>query len=239
MGGYNMQDILKEIEEVAALVQNSEDINSVLDIFHRFIHFYTMLHIDGTMNTFSDEKDDISFELADLGVIKGRDQLRKHFSYMPKLAKKPGIFLHHYTTCPVVEIAVDGLTAKLTCFAPGADAIAEALMQNWKYGKYYADFIKQKDMQWRIWHLRWFRTFETPLMVGWLECQEVTKKEQSHPAVKDAYEERADALPGNYPEDWAYPKWYSPDKPNYLMPEPVKPYEKWDGITAMDFTRKY
>ena len=46
MGVYKMQDILKEIEEVAALVQNSEDINSVLDIFHRFIHFHQMLRVN-------------------------------------------------------------------------------------------------------------------------------------------------------------------------------------------------
>lgn len=234
-----MQNIIKQIEEIEAVAQKSEDINMVLDVFHRYIHYYGMLHIDGIMSTFSDEEDDVSLEMADLGVIQGRNQLKKHFSYMPKLAQKPGIFSYYYVTSPVVEIAADGMSAKLTCFAPGADGIAEAMMQNWIYGKYYADFFKQKDGQWKIWHVRWFRTFEAPLMVGWLECQEVTQKEQENPAVADVYEEKADVLPSTYPKDWPYPKWYSTDKQNYLMPEPVRPYEKWDGMSAMDFTREY
>ena len=52
---------------------------------------------------------------------------------------------------------------------------------------------------------------------------------------------RAAASPfeaGSYPESWQYPKHYSPDEVNYLLPEPPAPYKTWDGMTAAVKTRK-
>ena len=214
------------------------DTNRILDIFYRYIHYFSLLHREGILSTFAD-RDDVSLELAEEGVVVGPEQLRRHFSFMPVLAQKPGILVYHYVTCPVVEIAADGATAKLTCFAPGCDAMAPASMQDWIYGKYYVDLIRQTDGQWKVWHVRWFRTFETPVTVGWLKEQTAHDKQYGHAKLKDAYAQRAEKQPSTYPPYWKYPKHFDPTQPNYLLPEPPKAYTSWDGMTAMDMTRTY
>lgn len=232
--------IEKELAELTALADKNSAVNTVLKVFHAYVNYYSQQHIEGVMAQFADQPD-VSLEVADEGKVVGLENIRRYFSYMPVLAKKPGILMYHYVTTEVVEVAEDGQTAKLTAMSPSCDAMAKAQMQNWCYGKYYADFIKDANGDWKIWHIQWFSTFETPVTTGWLKEQTAHKAEFVHPELADAYVEtlKVEREKSSYPENWEYPTHFDPKSRNYLMPEPAEPYQKWDGMTSMKNTRGY
>lgn len=232
-----MQELEKDLEQLELFAEQLSDHDAVLNCFYRYIHYYGQLHITGTMEQFS-RRSDVSLEIGEEGIYEGYDTIERYFGFMPKLAKKPGIMIYHYVDTPVVELAGDGKTAKLTCLAPGLDAAAKALVQNWIYGKYHVDLIKE-DGVWKLWHVQWFRTFECAMTAGWLKEQTAHDKELTHPELADVYEGLPKPEPGSYPEDWKYPKHFDTTKVNYLMPEPPEAYETWKGKTSMKVTRKY
>lgn len=233
-------DFEKEFAELKALADRNCAVNEVLKTLHRYVNYYSQEHIEGVMAQFADEPD-VSLEVADEGKVVGLENIRRYFSYMPIIAKKPGILMYHYVTTEVVAVAEDGKTAKVTAMSPSCDAMAKAQMQNWCYGKYYVDFIRNAQGEWKIWHIQWFSTFEAPVTVGWLKQQTAHKAEFTDPNLADAYEEtlRVEREKSSYPEDWAYPTHFDPKKQNYLMPEPAEPYAAWDGMTSMRKTREY
>lgn len=232
-----MQDLLKDIGALEEFATRLVDHDQILNTFYRYIHYYGELHITGTMQQFS-KRPDISLEIGEEGVYEGYDTIKAYFGFMPKLAQKPGILIYHYTDTPVIEIAKDGQTAKLTALAPGLDAAAKALVQNWIYGKYYVDLIKE-DGEWKLWHVQWFRNFECSMTKGWMKEQTAHDRELVAPELADAYQDLPQGQKGSYPDDWQYPKHYDPERVNYLMPEPPQAYETYSGKTAMVKTREY
>jgi len=233
-------NIEKELAGLTALADKNSAVHSVLKVFHAYVNYYSQQHIEGVMAQFAD-KPDVSLEIADEGKVVGLADIRRYFSYMPVLAKKPGILMYHYVTTEVVEVAGDGKTAKLTAMSPSCYAMAKAQMQHWCFGKYYVDFIKEDDGSWKMWHVQWFSTFETPVTAGWLKEQTAHKAEFTHPELADAYVEtlKVEKQPSSYPADWDYPTHFDPKSKNYLLPEPAEPYETWDGMTAIKNTRGY
>lgn len=231
-------DLYNKIEELNALADRLTAKDDIINCFHRYVNFYSELHIEGMMKQFSTERKDICLEIGEDGLYEGEKAIREVFAFMPKLAKRPGSIIYHYVDTEVVEIAQDGLTAKLTCLAPGFDADAKALTQNWIYGKYYVDLIKEANGKWKLWHVQWFRNFEAPMMKGWLENSIAHDQEVSHPAFKDIYGDSKKSDKSNYPTNWSYPKHFVIDEVNYLLPEPPQPYKTWDGMTGTVKTRK-
>ena len=232
-----MQDLEKDLESLEFLTEEISDHDAILNCFYRYIHFYGQLHIEGVMEQFSKDHSDVSLEIGEEGIYTGLNTIRSYFGFMPKLSQKPGIMIYHYVDTPVVEIAGDHKTAKITCLAPGLDAAAKALVQNWIYGKYYVDMVKEADGSWKLWHVQWFRTFECAMTAGWLKEQTAHDKELVHPELSDAYEGLPAPEDSSYPKDYSYPKHFDPEKVNYLLPEPPKPYSSWNGKTSMDITR--
>lgn len=232
-----MKDLWKDIEELEQVAERLTDHDQILNTFYRYIHYYGELHINGVMEQFADRAD-ITLEIGEEGLYRGPETIRSYFGFMPKLAQKPGILVYHYTDTPVVEIAGDGKTAKVTALAPGLDAAAKALVQNWIYGKYYADLIKENGA-WKLWHVQWFREFECSMTKGWMKEQTAHDRELVAPELADAYADMPKGEKGTYPDDWAYPKHYDPENVNYLLPEPPKAYRSYDGITATEKTRAY
>lgn len=231
-------ELNEKIAELTCLASKLNNRDEIINCFHRYINFYSEQHIDGVMAQFTTTQPDVSLEIGEKGCLKGLDAIRAYFGYMPKIAARPGAIIYHYVDTQVVTIAEDGKTAKLTCLAPGFDADAKSLTQNWVYGKYYADLVREENGEWKLWHVRWFRNFEAPMMIGWLKNQTAHDDVENHPAMQDVYGEKAPFEAGSYPESWQYPKHYSPDEVNYLLPEPPAPYKTWDGMTAAVKTRK-
>lgn len=229
----------KELADLSVIVTRNSAVNEVLNVFHSYVHYFSQNHISGVLKQFALDKEDVSLEIGEEGKIVGAEQLRKHFAYMPRLAKQTGVLVYHYVTSEVVEVAEDGKTAKVTALSPSCDAMGQAQLQNWIFGKYYVDMIKTEDGSWKLWHVQWFRTFETPVTVGWLKVQTSHDAEINHPKMVDVYADPAARNESSYPADWRYPKHYDTEQVNYLMPEPPKPYKSWDGITSMEFTRDY
>lgn len=232
-----MQNLLEGICALEKQAIKLVDHDQILNAFYRYIHYYGELHITGVMEQFAD-RPDISLEIGEEGIYEGRETIQAYFGFMPKLAQKPGILIYHYTDTPVVEIAKDGQSAKLTALAPGLDAAAKALVQNWVYGKYYADLVKENGA-WKLYHVQWFRDFECSMTKGWMKEQTAHDRELVALELKDAYEKLPRPKESSYPENWAYPKHYDPERVNYLMPEPPQPFNTYDGKTAMTKTREY
>ncbi|MBR0091838.1 MAG: nuclear transport factor 2 family protein [Lachnospiraceae bacterium] len=232
-----MFDLENGIAELETFTQKLSDYDAVLNRFYRYIHYYGLMHISGVMEQFS-KKEDVSLEIGEEGMYTGYETIKEYFGFLPKLAAKPGTMIYHYVDTPVVQIAKDGQTAKITCLAPGLDAAAKALVQNWVYGKYYVDLIRE-DGEWKLWHVQWFRTFECAMTEGWLKEQTAHDRDVKQPALADVYSGGPKAEAGSYPDDWKYPKHFDPDAVNYLLPEPPKAYDTWMGKTAMENTRTY
>lgn len=232
-------DLEKQILELSRIADHNSDVDAVLKVFHNYLHYFAQNHVTGVLEQFSGEQEDISLEVGEEGRIVGRADLEKHFAYMPRLAQKPGVLVYHYVTTEVVEIAQDGQTAKLTALSPSCDAMGQAQIQNWIYGKYHVDLVKQSDGQWKLWHVQWFRTFEAAVTLGWLKEQTAHDAEVVHPKLADVYADPAPRAGSSYPPAWPYPRHYDPERVNYLMPEPPEPYAHWDGSTAMKMTRGY
>ena len=81
-------------------------------------------------------------------------------------------FLHVHTECsPVIEISADGKTAKGTWVSPGLETnmfdVKPATLWGWM--KLGADFVKESDGKWKIWHLQIYPLFMTPYDQSWAE----------------------------------------------------------------------
>lgn len=90
-------------------------------------------------------------------------------------------------TTPLIEIALDGQTAKGLWYIMGAttEVYSAGPKAGWYFGRCGVDFVKE-DGQWKIWHMRWCPDFKTPLDGNWtknklpphegIEYPEPTKK---------------------------------------------------------------
>lgn len=64
------------------------------------------------------------------------------------------MFMHALTT-PYIEVAGDGRTAQGLWYAPGHITFTDpdGSQGIWMYERYGADFIREEDDQWKLWHL--------------------------------------------------------------------------------------
>mgnify|MGYP004630445187 CR=1 FL=1 len=84
-------------------------------------------------------------------------------------------FIHHLDT-PVIEVAADGKTARGAWWSPGHETFPRhdglpGQAAIWAWSKYGADFIKEED-GWKIWRMRIYPMFKTPVGTSWTECTE-------------------------------------------------------------------
>ena len=79
----------------------------------------------------------------------------------PEIANVPanlgyGSFVNHHVSTPCVVLAGDGQPAKGTWYSMGVECDGNPDGSSkcvWYYIKYCADFVKEEDGQWKIWHL--------------------------------------------------------------------------------------
>jgi SnoaL-like domain len=124
----------------------------------------------------------------------GMDSLvRFYVTGMPK--KTSGALWYHMLTTPVIEVAADGKTAKGIWMSFGN--VSGALMEGqkpeaqWTQEKYGVDFVKENG-RWKIWHLRTYVDFYTPVGKDWLD----PANNLAAPHVQDATGAGVKAEPG-------------------------------------------
>ena len=85
---------------------------------------------------------------------------------------KGAVFFHHLDT-PIIEVAADGKTARGAWWSPGHETFPRGDREPgqgaiWAWSKYGADFIKEDD-GWKIWRMRIYPMFKTPVGTSWTE----------------------------------------------------------------------
>ena len=223
--------LLKRYESLQARAQRLADIQQVEKVFDTYLQYCALQHEQGVLDTFALDLPDVSVEEGYSEVYEGSKAVKGYFAALVRLAGKNGILWEQQAVCPVIEIAGDGKTAKLVCFARGVKCIAPAELQTYLAGKYYVDFTKQADRRWKIWHLHWFMTYETRVKEGFLYNQTNNNREWQHPDLQDVFVEKPNK-PATY-----WPVLLNPVAPADYVPEAPEPYQTYDGITALKRTR--
>lgn len=224
----NVQERIESLRKRAERVAAVHDVEKV---FNKYIQYYNLQHKDGMLSCFCLDEPDVSIEEAYSEVFQGREKVEEYFNCFKRLAGKKGIILEQTSVCPVIEIAGDGETAKLVSFSRGIKGIAPADLQTYVAGRYYADFKKQKNGDWKIWHLHWFVAFDTPVKVGFLNQQITDKSEWTNPEMADVFTAQANK-PSTY-----WPAVFNPKASFDYIPEAPEPYEHYDGMTDLKRTR--
>lgn len=146
-----------------------------------------------------------------------------------------GAVMMHEMDTEIIEVAADAKTAKGCWISPGhetyvirggdgvgilKDEESGTAHAEWCWGKYAADFIKDPDGRWKIWHMRLYPLFKTEYGTSWVKA--------AQPVPDDYSFTHAQRGPGA----WVY----SPDViyPENEPPIPA-PYNTFDdvGITFL------
>jgi hypothetical protein len=98
-----------------------------------------------------------------VGEFEARQQasLDAYAAAHPEIANNPtnlgyGSMTNHHVSTPCVVLADDGMTAKGTWYSMGVECEGKPDGDStctWYYIKVCADFVKEEDGQWKIWHL--------------------------------------------------------------------------------------
>ena len=177
------------------------------------------------MDLFALDTPGVSAEIAPGGVYEGKESLKKLFLGAYAARDRTGWLGEHDLTTPMIEVAGDLKTAMGVWFCPGVrvqrkDVTAEPSKQGeleagFVWGKYKVDFVKERGT-WKIWHLKWYRTFNAPHGKSWIDVSTGTGE--------------APVLWGKFSPDrpTTYFKPYDPKGMSELEPPPPEPYQTSD-----------
>ena len=225
------KQLRQRYEELMARAQRVSDIQTVENVFNKFLQYYNLQHAEGMLSLFALDQPDVSIEEAYSEVFEGREAVESYIDQFRRLATKRGVLLEEHAVCPVIELAGDGKTAKIVCFARGIKGVAATKCQTYLAGRYYADFIKSVDGEWKIYHLHYFLIYDSEVKKGFMYSQLTDNSEWTNDEMKDVFTALANK-PSTY-----WPVIFNPKAPYDYIPEAPDPYETYDGITALKRTR--
>ncbi|KAL3447699.1 hypothetical protein BJX65DRAFT_307760 [Aspergillus insuetus] len=190
---------------------------------HQLMGRHTVNHLaknmPKTLSFFALDEPDVSVEVGDRGLYRGRAALETLFQDQFGSAALKGNLLFPFLTTGMVEVAGDGKTAKGTWRSPSVQAVIPKEGQGepepiWLFGSYAVDFIK-KNNEWKIWHFHWFRTIKCNHEKGW---------------IKDQSWQNAGPLADSPDlEPTTYHNPYTPESVQDSVPPCPRPYETYDG----------
>lgn len=223
--------LLERYENLKKRAERVQTAQEVENLFDTYLQYYNLQHTDGMLSCFALEKEDVSVEEAYSEVFEGKKAVEEYYSCFRKLAVKKGVLLEQHCTCPVIEVAGDGQTAKMVCFSRGVKAISAAKCQTFIAGRYYVDFVKDSNGVWKIWHMHWFMIYDSDMKKGFMFSQTTNNEEWGVEEMKDVFTAQA-TKPSTY-----WPVIFNPAVSYDYIPEPPDAYETYDGITALKRTR--
>lgn len=155
----------RELEKLKAL-------NEIQNLMGRYEVVHNPLVMWRTpIDCFALTMPDVSMEVSDWGVWVGEEAITYLFGTVMKEEPVGTMFIHTLAT-PVIQVAGDGRTAKGTWHSPGFETqIGKDMVPHgfWCWGSYSADFIRENGV-WKIWHLKWWRTFRCDYYKSWTDC---------------------------------------------------------------------
>ena len=197
---------------------------------------YEMIHLNlvETRRTgrecFAIWRDDCTMEVSDWGCLVGPDAIIGFWESLVAPQEEGGIFWHGLAT-PVIEVAGNGQTAKVSWMSPGFETMPPFGNKSgkfecfWCFGRYGCDFIRNPETgEWKIWHLKWFRTIRSDFYRSWYDDAANTLV-----GLPNEHDEKApkEKKPNVYPSVFHQP--YKPDKVPVPFPATPQPYHDYDG----------
>jgi hypothetical protein len=159
--GASAAEVRRSLEEE---VQRLEDMQEIENLMARY---YWMQHYDlqGMENLYALKTPGIYQEGPN-----GRQEGAESFAHGAAHPKDPGFIHMHPESSPIIELADDGKTAKGAWISPGIEAnrFTSEAKPFWAWAKLGADFVKEADGKWKIWHLDVYGLFMCPLKGGWI-----------------------------------------------------------------------
>jgi hypothetical protein len=197
------------IKELEAKVRRLDDIEAITRL-QRVYGYY--LHTDRQekiIDMFSDDTE--SVEVADRGLFRGKEGVRKFFGAAlrgsSKRPRQPGDMEIPLQLQAVIDVAKDGKTAKgrWQTLIIGAKPVAGVKRQTWAHGVYENEYVKENG-EWKFKKLHFNLTFRTPYEDGWLKTP-VIDASVDYPVKPDAMPTAYHPYPSGYtvPFHWDEP----------------------------------
>lgn len=200
------------------------------NIMNRYSYKLLFGQVEECLDLFALKTPGVRVSIGPFGIWEGSESVKRcYLEFHPFLTygkiggsvRSPGMLMADSNGEAIVEVAGDGKTAKGLWIVVGADTAGKAegkLRGYWCWSKRAADFIKEDDGKWKIWHYGVYGIFHTPYVKDWVESE-------------------PDPMGGLPPH---VPKEYGPDKPptywwNYsidksieYIPRAPEPYYTWE-----------
>lgn len=173
-----LEEMNHKLEALQLQVDRLEGAQICANLMSRYVNYHAAFrHKDYV--AFWAQREDCILEMP-WGKYLGFENVKKcyldhHFDRGDEGAEEKmagAVFFHHLDT-PIIEVAADGLTARGAWWSPGHETVPSQENEDgqfafWAWSKYGADFIKE-DGQWKIWRMRIYPMFKTPVGVSWAE----------------------------------------------------------------------
>jgi hypothetical protein len=218
----------KSSDDILLAIRRLEAVTAIQNIMGH----YEQLHLNlvETARTgrecFATWREDCSLEISDWGCIFGPEGICAFWESMNPPEKRGAIFYHALAT-PVMEIAGNGETAKVTWASPGFETMPGfgtpdgQAKSYWCWGRYGCDFIRNPETgEWRIWHMKWFRTIRNDFYKSWYDDAKNTLVGSPR---KGGGFQHPDKRPSVFHEP------YADDKIPHPFPSTPQPYRDYDG----------
>lgn len=231
-----LEQLEKQNDELRHRMERAEAVTEIQNLMGK----YYMMHVINPNPEFIGktqwdswqlwaDRDDISVEIADWGLLVGKENVRYNYekgrpdhndpsTWVGPMCGKGTMFEHNITT-PIIVVADDGQTARGVWTSPGHETTEFG--PQWAWGRAAADFIKENG-QWKIWHYHWYRVFRCPYDSNWVDFDMNTI------ARFKTLEDLRAQVPD--PENAFGPSYFRPyRKDQYVEPVPFapEPYATW------------
>jgi hypothetical protein len=162
-GGSNMEANQSELAAIRKLL----DIEEIKKLHARYTFSVDEHKWDDVADLFTEDA------IGDWGYgspgSRGRYEGKKAIAkFFKELASAEASMFRHMVMQPYIEVDGDKAHADWYMFGFGTYNLPEGETAAWTHGKYMNDLVK-KDGEWKISHLKFQFTFQTPYHEGWLK----------------------------------------------------------------------
>lgn len=214
------KDLEAQVQSLKATVQYLRDFHEIDQVMHKYAHYLLRTDLQGIVDLFAQKDPNVSVEIADSGVFKGLEGVKRiYLDQHWRIHSIPGFMGSVLMHNPWIEIHPNGkeargmwtslnLNAKPSGGYTGGGGALQSVLGHGKY----ANTLVKEDGKWKLRNFHWYVIFRSPLDEGWVK----------HPISG------GNVMPD--PKVWAdepstFYMPYNPDIYNRFDPPPPEPYE--------------
>ena len=207
------EDLSKRLIDLEAELNRERAVTACQNLMGHYCIVHNHKNMEKHVKDFALSMPDVRF-FDRVGEAEIRDQFEVQWKIPEEEAK--GIFLCHYLTNPVIQVAKDCKTERGVWWSPGMECkpnpeIPGQFEATWAFFMYAVDFIVE-DGEWKIWHLN---------------ILPVTKSRYERGPVRDTLYFWATKV--NHINNPCYANPYSTTYTQKSIPAYPPPYDTWDG----------